>query len=103
MTRPSIILLATILVAPLVANAGGVVMVGDARVSQYRDALGGAREVLHDPPVVDPSAGDAAEQVRRLDPTVVLAVGQKALQLVRSALPATNVVYCMVLGSVAAP
>jgi putative ABC transport system substrate-binding protein len=101
MKRSIFILLTMILVAPAVANGGGVVMVGDSRVSQYREALGGAREVLHDPPLVEPSAGDAAEQLKRLDPTVVLAVGQKALQLAASSLPSTSVVYCMVLGSAA--
>jgi putative ABC transport system substrate-binding protein len=101
MRRSILVLVATILVTTSLASAGGVVMVGDARVSQYRDALGGAREVLHDPTVVDPAAADAAEQVKRLEPTVALVVGQKALQLVRAALPSTNVVYCMVLGSAA--
>jgi hypothetical protein len=85
MRRSIFVLVATILVTPSLANAAGVVMIGDARVSQYREALGGAREVLHDPPVVDPAAADAAEQVKRLDPTVALVVGQKALQLVRYA------------------
>jgi putative ABC transport system substrate-binding protein len=96
------VLVATMLVAPSLASASGVVVVGDARVSQYRDALAGAREVLHDPPVVDPSAPDAAEQVKRLDPAVALVVGQRSLQLVHAAMPSTNIVYCMVLGSAAA-
>jgi ABC-type uncharacterized transport system substrate-binding protein len=97
------LLAATTLLAPSRASAGGVVVVGDARVNQYKEALGGAREVLRDAATVDLSAGDAAEQVKRLDPVVALVVGQKALQMVRSASPSTLIVYCMVLGSGAAP
>jgi putative ABC transport system substrate-binding protein len=95
-------LVATLLL-PLAARAAGVVLVGDARVSQYKDALAGAHEVLRDAATVDASAADAAEQLKRLDPAAVLAVGQKALQTVRAASASTPVVYCLVLGNAMAP
>src|SRR5262249_7684327 len=62
------------------------------------DALRAAREVLRDLPVVDAAAGNAVEQLRKADPIVMLAVGQKALQLARQALPDRPTVYCIVLG-----
>jgi putative tryptophan/tyrosine transport system substrate-binding protein len=76
-----------------------VVAVSDARVSQYKEAMSAAREVIGSAPVIDPGAGDAADQIKRADPAVILAVGQKALQLARGAMPSTPIVYCMVLGS----
>jgi putative ABC transport system substrate-binding protein len=100
---PVLILAAATLLAPSLVRAGGVAVVGDARVAQYKDALSGVREVLRDAPLVDPSASDAVDQLKRLDPAVALVVGQKALQIVRAASPATPVVYCMVLGNAATP
>jgi putative ABC transport system substrate-binding protein len=91
------------LLAPLPANAGGVALVGDARVSQYKDALAGAHDVLRDAATVDASAADAAEQLKRLEPAAILAVGQKALQTARAAAPSTPVIYCMVIGNGIAP
>jgi putative tryptophan/tyrosine transport system substrate-binding protein len=85
------------------AYAAGLVAVADVRVAQYKEALGAAREVLHDATIVDPSAADAADQLKRADAAVILAVGQKALQLARQAAPNVPTVFCMVLGSAAAP
>ena len=82
-----------------VARAGGVVAISDGRIAQYREALGAAKELLKDAPVLDSNAGDLADQLKRADPTVVLAIGQKALQMAKSATPNLPIVYCMVLGA----
>ncbi len=94
--------LVLLLLYPLRAFAGGLVAVADIRVAQYKEALGAAREVLHDATIVDPSAGDAADQLKRADAAVILAVGQKALQLARQVSPQVPTVFCMVLGGAAA-
>jgi putative ABC transport system substrate-binding protein len=80
----------------------GILVVADSRIPQYREALASAKETLHNPNVVDPGAADAAEQVRRADPAVILAIGQKAVQLAKTSAPATPTVFCMVLGQAAA-
>jgi putative ABC transport system substrate-binding protein len=96
-------LLALILaLAPSAAQAGGIVAVADAKVQQYKEALTAAREVAHDVAVIEPGAGDAADQLKRADPAVVLAIGQKALQLAKASVPEKPIVFCMVLGSAAA-
>jgi putative ABC transport system substrate-binding protein len=84
-------------------HAGGVTVIVDGRVAQYREALEAAREVLRNPSLVDVSAPDAAEQVHRAESGVILAVGQKALQLAKEKAPGAATVFCMVLGSAAAP
>jgi putative ABC transport system substrate-binding protein len=81
------------------ASAGGVVALGDERVAQYKEALQAAREVLHDAAIVDSTAADAVERLRSADPGVIIAVGQKALQLAARAAPSTPTVFCMVLGA----
>lgn len=81
------------------AEATGVAVLTDSRVSQYREALQAAKEVLRDAPVLEVSAEDISQQVERAAPAVVLAIGQKALLVAqKSGLP---VVYCMVLGAAA--
>jgi putative ABC transport system substrate-binding protein len=87
--------------APL-ARAGGVVTLADGRAVQYREALAASREIVHNSPVLDTNAADAPEQLRRADPAVVLAIGQKALQVAKSTMPDRPIVFCMVLGSGAA-
>jgi putative ABC transport system substrate-binding protein len=89
------------LVAARPTRAEGVVALADGKVPQYREALGTAREVLHNPPVIDSDATDAVEQIRRADPAVVLAIGQKALQAAKLAVPQRPIIFCMVLGSTA--
>jgi putative ABC transport system substrate-binding protein len=84
------------------ARAGGVVALSDGRVAQYQEALAAAKEVVKDAPVLDPNAGDVADQLRHLEPQVVLAIGQKALQVARAATPSVPTVYCMVLSAGAA-
>jgi putative ABC transport system substrate-binding protein len=83
------------------AAAGGVLAVTDSRVPQYKEALAAAQGVLHDMTVVELRAADAAAQVKAAAPAVILAVGQKALQVAGAAAPQTPVVYCMVLGNAA--
>jgi putative ABC transport system substrate-binding protein len=85
------------------ALGAGVVTVGDEKVPQYREALGGARDVVKDAALIDPGAADAADRIKKSDAAVILAVGQKALQVARSAAPSTPTVFCMVLGAAAAP
>jgi putative ABC transport system substrate-binding protein len=94
--------LAALLLTASIAHAGGVVIVADGRVPQYKDAIAGAREIAREATLVDLAAADAADQVKRADPSVVLAVGQKALALARAAAGEKPVVFCMVLGSAAA-
>ena len=91
-----------VLLCARLAAAGGVVALGDGRVVQYREALEAARQVVPTAAVVDSNAGDAATQLRRADPGVILAVGQRALQVARAAAPGTPTVFCMVLGGAAA-
>ena len=81
------------------AHGGGVVAISDGRVAQYREALSAAKELLKEAPVLDSNAGDLPDQLRRADPAVVLAIGQKALQMAKSATPNLPIVYCMVLGA----
>jgi putative ABC transport system substrate-binding protein len=86
-----------LLLSPLTAFAGGILVIGSGKVTQYHEALAAARQVLRDGEVVDPDARDAANKVKRAAPSVILAVGQKALALARSAAPSTPTVFCMVL------
>jgi putative ABC transport system substrate-binding protein len=74
-----------------------VVILTDGRVAQYRDAQLAAKELLREAPVVEVGAAEMSQQLTSLAPTVILAIGQKAMQSAQ-ATPAT-VVYCMVLGS----
>jgi putative ABC transport system substrate-binding protein len=90
------------LLAATPAHAGGVVAVVDGHVAQYNEALAAAKEVLKGPPVIDTNAKDAAEQLKRADPSVVLAIGKDSLQVAKAALPSTPIVFCMVLGPMAA-
>jgi putative ABC transport system substrate-binding protein len=81
------------------ALAGGVVAVSDERVAQYREATSAVKEIAAAAQILDPEAADFAERLKRADPAVVIAVGQKALQAVRGAAPQLPTVYCMVLGA----
>jgi len=81
------------------ARAGGVIAIADGRVAQYREALDGAQEAIKGGAVIDPNAADAADQLKRADPSVILAIGQKALSLARASAPQTPTVFCMVLGA----
>lgn len=76
-----------------------VAIVTDGRVAQYREAVAKARETLQDATVLDLSNTDVAAQLRQLKPSVVLTVGQKALDSAKTTLPDTPIVYCLVLGS----
>ena len=86
---------------PSSLRAQSVVILTDGRVAQYREATAAAREVLSSAPLVDVSSADAAAQLGTHGPSVVLAVGQKALATAQSAVPETPIVYCLVLGSAA--
>lgn len=97
------LLLLALLAVAGVAEANGVVIVADGRVPQYREALTAAKEVLRSAPTIDPAAADAADQLKRADASVILVVGQKALQIAKAAAPSTPIVFCMVLGAGAAP
>jgi len=81
------------------ALAGGVVAIGDEKVAQYREAIGAVRQVAKDVRLIDPGAADAADQVKKADPAVLLVVGQKALQLAHAAAPSTPTVFCMVMAA----
>jgi putative ABC transport system substrate-binding protein len=82
--------------------AGGIVAITDGRVAQYREALAATQSVLPDAVVIDLAAGDPAPRIKELQPAVILAVGQHALQAARTLAPETPVVHCMVLGAAAA-
>ncbi len=90
-----------LLVLPIGLRAQPVVILTDGRVAQYREATTAAREVLSSAPLVDVSSADATSQIGQHGPSVILAVGQKALATAQSAAPETPVVYCLVLGSAA--
>lgn len=79
-----------------VAEAGGVAVLTDSRVAQYREAQAAAKELLREAPVLEASAPDIVQQIERVSPSVVLAIGQKALQTAQQA--GATVVFCMVLG-----
>lgn len=78
------------------AEAGGVAVLTDSRVAQYREAQAAAKELLRESPVLEASAPDIVQQIERVSPAVVLAIGQKALQTAQQA--GATVVFCMVLG-----
>jgi putative ABC transport system substrate-binding protein len=80
------------------AHAGGVVAISDWHVAQYSEALVAAREVVRNLPVIDQNAGDAVEQLKKAEPAAVLAVGQRAVQLAKEALPQTPIVFCVAYG-----
>jgi putative ABC transport system substrate-binding protein len=81
---------------------GGVVAITDGRVAQYKEALSAAQGLLSEAVVLDLATGDPAPRIKDLQPAVILAVGQRALQAARAAAPETPVVHCMVLGAAAA-
>lgn len=82
------------------AHAGGVVALTDGRVAPYREAMTGAREVLGGAAtVVDVAAPDAAAQLQKAQPTVVLVIGQKALDLAKAESANAATVFCMVMGA----
>ena len=91
-----------LLLSSSVSRAGGVVAITDGRVAQYKEALAAAQTIVSGAVVVDLAAGDPSARVKELQPTVILAVGQRALQAARAAAPETPVVHCMVLGAAAA-
>lgn len=84
---------------PSSLRAESVVIVSDARVPQYREATAAAREALPSAPLLDVTAGDLAALIGQHRPSVVLAVGQKALASAQSAAPELPIVYCLVLGA----
>jgi putative tryptophan/tyrosine transport system substrate-binding protein len=94
--------IAALIAAALVADraaAAGIVALTDSSVAQYREALTAARDVDNRIEVVDAAGEDAAGALKRAAPGVVIAIGQKALDLAASTLPSTPVVFCMVLGA----
>jgi putative ABC transport system substrate-binding protein len=63
--------------------------------------MAGARELLGGSAlVIDLAAPDAAAQLIKSQPAVVLAVGQKALDLAETRAAGVPTVFCMVLGSI---
>lgn len=79
------------------ARATGVAVLTDSRVAQYREVLSSVREVLRDAPVHEVSTEDLSLKVNRTTPSVILAIGQRALvEAEKLRLP---VVFCMVSGS----
>jgi putative ABC transport system substrate-binding protein len=101
MSRVAVSLLVLLSALPAFA-AGGVVAITDGRVAQYKEALTAAQGVISDATVVDLAAGDPSAKLKELQPGVILAVGQRALQAARALAPETPVVHCMVLGAAAA-
>lgn len=83
---------------PSTVYAANVVALTDPKVAQFQEAVKAARDAVRgDLPEVDVNAADAADQLKRHAPAVVLAVGQKSVQIAKDALPSTPVVYCMAL------
>lgn len=85
------------------ALAGNVTVLTDSRVLQYRSALTTAKEVLHNPQVLEVGAADLQAQLGQATAagTIILAIGQKALLVAQQA--GATVVFCMVLGPAAVP
>jgi ABC-type uncharacterized transport system substrate-binding protein len=75
----------------------------DSRVLQYRSALTTAKEVLHNPHVLELGAPDLQAQLGQAAAagTIILAIGQKALLVAQQT--GAAVVFCMVLGPAAVP
>ncbi len=95
----------TLLLVPLLALArqpsghagpAAVLILTDGRVTQYREALDAAREVLRDAAVVDLNEPDAAARVAPA--AIILTIGQRAAQLAQSSAPSAVLVSCMVFG-----
>lgn len=78
-----------------------VVLVSDPNVPQYKEAIDAAQKVSPEASFADESSVDALNQMKHAD--VVLAVGQKALELARASVPDKPIVYAMVLASQAQP
>jgi putative ABC transport system substrate-binding protein len=96
-TRLGLVLLLLTSAAP--ARAGVAILV-DPKVPQYVEALEGAKEGLKsDYLVVDVSAPNAGERLRAADPTLILAIGQKALKTADDLNLGRPVVFSTVLGS----
>jgi putative ABC transport system substrate-binding protein len=74
-----------------------IVLLSDPNVPQYKEAIDAARSVAPDASFADESSPDAANQLKHAD--VVLAVGQKALELARAGAADKPIVYAMVLAS----
>lgn len=85
--------------APVYAEP--VVILTDGRIAQYREAVAATREILPTAPIVDLATGEVAPQLTPHSPTVILAVGQKALASAQTAAPDTPIIYCLVLGNAA--
>lgn len=100
--RIAALLAVAVAAAPVArASAAPIVVLGDGRVPQYAEALGAARAVLSDAPLVDPGDGAAGQALAGA--RVVLAVGQKAVQVAQASAPSSLVVYCMVLRGAVRP
>jgi putative ABC transport system substrate-binding protein len=103
-TRSFVALVAVLVGGSGLARAAGtVVVLTEPAVAQYRDALAGAKEVLGDPTVVDTRDPGAAGQLKQIDPAVVVAIGQKSVSAARATLPATPIIFALVLGPDAQP
>ena len=48
-------------------------------------------------PLIDPNAPALAERIRRIEPTVILTIGQKSVQVAHDAVPGIPTAFCMVL------
>jgi putative ABC transport system substrate-binding protein len=82
------------------AWAGGVVAISDSRVAQYKEAMAAARDLLGSSvPMVEVAAPDAGAQLAAKQPAVILAVGQKALDVAKASAANVPTIFCMVLGS----
>jgi putative tryptophan/tyrosine transport system substrate-binding protein len=78
-----------------------IVLLSDPAVPQYKEALEAAQKVTPEASFADQSSPDAANQLKHAD--VVLAIGQKALDLARATVPDKPIVYAMVLAADAQP
>ncbi len=78
-----------------------IVLLSEPAVPQYKEAADAAQKLAPDASFADVASPDAVNQLQHAD--VVLAVGQKALDLARVTVPEKPIVYAMVLAAQAQP
>jgi putative ABC transport system substrate-binding protein len=74
-----------------------IVIVSDQTVAQFKEAYEAAQKVAPEAAFTDENSPETANQMKHAD--VIIAVGQKALELARTTVPDKPIVYAMVLAS----
>jgi len=90
------LIVVTSLVIAAAAHAAGPVILFEQKVSQFREAAASASSAL---PATEVDLGDSSGVSKLAEATVIVAIGQKALQLALDKAPNVPTVFCLVLGA----